>query len=332
MNKERAFAFARDLISSLPIRERALDFWDMPRVQERQDRALWIEAADRLEEVAARVHEDMAIYFRGWASDAAVGAGEFERGLDLAPAPKLGGRESLRASNVLDLKLLVGRSIAAREVTALFGPKVTSFGRENLDRIEAYIQVQLDERSARDHPLSIASWTADAHQHAAGYSLFNGHPSYLVCRPPAGWHFSYSKRAEQDCVALIRDAENAWREECDLPRIGEGWVSETKLYYDVKASLPDLEIVQHYRADWLGRQHLDIAIPALRVAIEFQGAQHDQPVAFFGGEEAFARTQARDRQKVGKCQRKGWRLLLVRDGYVLSDLLADIQAEAADRR
>lgn len=329
MDRERAFAFARDLISALPIRERAVEFWDMPRVQQRQDRARWIEAADRLEELAERVRDDAAIYFRGWGSDAAIGAGEFERGLDLAPAPKLGGRESLRASNVLDLKLLLGHPVSAREVTALFGPKVTSFGRENLEPIEAYIQVQLDERSARHQPLSIASWTADAHRHAAGYSLFNGHPSYLVCQPPAGWHFTYSKQAEQDCVALIREAENAWREECDLPRVGEGWVSETKLYYDVKGSLSDLQVVQHYRADWLGRQHLDIAIPAIRIAIEYQGAQHDQPVAFFGGEDAFARTQERDRQKVGKCQRRGWRLLLVREGYVLSDLVAEIRAEAA---
>lgn len=326
MIEDCAVTRAHNLIKTLPICERAIDFWDMPRVSQSHERARWIEASNRLEDMAEQAADEVASYLRIWASDAAIGAGDFERGLYLAPTLKLGGRESLRASNVLDLKLLLGRPIAAREVLALFGPKVTAFGRENLDKIESFIQIQLNERNFRGYPLSIASWTLDAHRHAAGYSLFNGHPSYLVCSPPTGWHFNYSRQAEQECVSLIRDAENAWREECELPRVGEGWISETKLYYEIKSLMPGLEIVQHFRADWLGRQHLDIAIPALKVAIEYQGAQHDQPIAFFGGEEAFARTQQRDRQKVGKCRREGWRLLFVREGYAIADVLTNIQA------
>ncbi|GAA3274294.1 hypothetical protein GCM10020258_52190 [Sphingomonas yabuuchiae] len=115
-------------------------------------------------------------------------------------------------------------------------------------------------------------------------------------------------------MALVRDAENTWREESDLPRVGEGWISETRLYYELKAAFPAIEVLQHHRPEWLGRQHLDIAIPSLRTAIEFQGAQHDLPVAFFGGEDAFIRTQERDRRKLGKCRKQGWRLFYAREG------------------
>lgn len=283
MHKDAAFAFAKRLISELPCRREVIDFWDMPQVERQSDHAEWIKAADRLETLSTEVAAEVAFYFRIWASDAAVGAGDLSRGLSLLPPPEIGGRASLRASNTLDLKLTLGLPPCARDVTALFGPKVTAFGKENLPAVERYIQIQLDARAARGTPLAIEKWTLDAFQHKAGYNLFNGHPSYVVVRPPQGWHFSYSKQAEQDCLSLIRDAENTWREESDLPRIGEGWLSEARLFYEVKAALPDMEVIQHHRPDWLGRQHLDIAIPGLSVAIEYQGAQHDQPVAFFGG-------------------------------------------------
>jgi hypothetical protein len=326
LNREEAFDKAIKLIADLPCQREVIDFWDMPEVRADSDRAKWRAAADRLTEIGQKVAPDLAEYFEIWASDAAVGAEDLERGLALMPPPGLGGRASLRASNILDLKLSLGGLPAARDITALFGPKVTKFGRENLGSVEQFIQLQLDARAAHGDPVDIARWTQDAHQHKAGYSLFNGHPSYLVVQPPGGWHFSYSKCAEAECVALVRDAENTWREESDLPRVGEGWISETRLYYELKAAFPAIEVLQHHRPEWLGRQHLDIAIPSLRTAIEFQGAQHDLPVAFFGGEDAFIRTQERDRRKLGKCRKQGWRLFYAREGYDLTDLIAQIAA------
>lgn len=324
MLREAAFSHATDLVSRLPCNRSAIDFWDTPRIGRNGDRAAWRRASTSLERLSSDVAEEISFYFAIWASDAAVGAGDLDRGLALMPLPALGGRSSLRASNRLDLKVTLNHPPTARDVTALFGPKVTAFGKANLEPIEQYIQIQLDERAARGQQLQISDWTADAHQHQAGYSLFNGHPSYIVTKPPTGWHFSYSKQAESDCVALIRDAENTWREECDLPRIGEGWVSETKLFYEIKAALPDMDVLQHYRPDWLGRQHLDIAIPTWRVAVEYQGTQHDQPIAFFGGPDAFARTLERDKRKLNKCRRNGWRLIYVRERYQLADVLGQI--------
>lgn len=321
MDREAAFGLAGQLISALPCRRGVIDFWDMPRLSNSADREAWANAARRLERLASKVVPELSFHFLGWASDAAVGAGDLQSGLDLMPLPEVGSRSTVRASSILDLKLELGLAPAARDITALFGPNVTAFGKQNLPAIERYIQLQLDERARAGEPLQISNWTADAHQHKAGYGLFSGHPSYIVSRPPGGWHFTYSSQAKADCVGLIREAENTWRDECDLPRIGEGWISETRLYYEIKAALKDHEVLQHHRPPWLGRQHLDVAVPALFVAIEYQGAQHDQPIAFFGGEAAYQRTLERDRRKLNLCRRHGWRLIYVREGYCLSDVL-----------
>ena len=57
------------------------------------------------------------------------------------------------------------------------------------------------------------------------------------------------------------------------------------------------DTLYQYRPDWLGRQSLDLYIPILRTAIEYQGIQHYLPVEFFGGEEALAQRQELDQSK-----------------------------------
>ncbi len=62
------------------------------------------------------------------------------------------------------------------------------------------------------------------------------------------------------------------------------WKHELSLFHAVRKKHPDT--LYQYRPDWLGRQSIDLYIPSIRTAIEYQGIQHYHPVAFFGGEEA----------------------------------------------
>lgn len=114
---------------------------------------------------------------------------------------------------------------------------------------------------------------------------------------------------------LEREARNHMRESLNLPRIGEGWVSETELFYLIKNAFPQTSVVQHGKPPWLGRQHFDIWIPRWRVALEYQGKQHYEPVAFFGGEEAFSQTVERDRRKKELAASHQVTLIEVREGY-----------------
>ena len=46
-------------------------------------------------------------------------------------------------------------------------------------------------------------------------------------------------------------------------------------------------------------------MPSKRLAIEYQGRQHYEPIDFFGGEESFERTKALDRRKRRTCRANG---------------------------
>ena len=85
------------------------------------------------------------------------------------------------------------------------------------------------------------------------------------------------------------------------------WKHELILFHAVRNRYPDT--LYQYRPDWLGRQSLDLYIPSLRTAIEYQGVQHYLPVEFFGGEEALTQRQDLDRVKKELCTANSVRLI-----------------------
>jgi hypothetical protein len=109
-----------------------------------------------------------------------------------------------------------------------------------------------------------------------------------------------------------RESENSYRELSGIPRIGEGWVSEVELLNIVRDIFPNEKVIHQASPDWLGLQRLDIFLPRYRLAIEYQGRQHYEPVEFFGGEEGFHRNQDRDRRKAELCAQNDVVLLYFR--------------------
>ena len=85
------------------------------------------------------------------------------------------------------------------------------------------------------------------------------------------------------------------------------WKNELSLFHAVRKKHPDT--LYQYRPGWLGRQSLDLYIPSLRTAIEYQGIQHYRPVDFFGGEEALAQRQELDRLKKELCLENDVRMI-----------------------
>jgi len=102
---------------------------------------------------------------------------------------------------------------------------------------------------------------------------------------------------------VLREAENILRDKHSLPRIGEGWVSEMQLYNLVKTVFTEAQL--HATPEWLKPQHLDVFVPSKKLAFEYQGKQHLEPIEFFGGQESFENTVKRDRLKAQKCEAKG---------------------------
>lgn len=109
-------------------------------------------------------------------------------------------------------------------------------------------------------------------------------------------------------------AENNIREKYGVPLIGEGWISETTLFRNLKSIFPEYEVVHHGKPPWLGRMHLDVYIPDLKIAFEYQGKQHSEPVEYFGGKESFEQVQRRDREKNELCIINGIKLFHIHEG------------------
>lgn len=118
--------------------------------------------------------------------------------------------------------------------------------------------------------------------------------------------------------------ENVLRVSQGLPKVGEGWVNEMRLYRAVEALFPNDEVIHHYRADWLGRLELDVYVVQADIAFEYQGIQHYEPQDQWGGEDAFERGQERDAEKSRRCATHGTPLVEVKYTEKVSvDLVTD---------
>ncbi|MEP1441851.1 MAG: hypothetical protein ABJK39_02450 [Hyphomicrobiales bacterium] len=267
-------------------------------------------------------------YLNSWAADCSILLGDFRQALELLPEPKLGATWGLVADTRLSLKHKLRLTPIPRELVAIVGPKVTKYGRENLEGVEEYVGVQLKEMQSRSKRL-ISKWISEYKIYKTKYHPFNGVPcNHERHTNFTNYHFSNCDVFREFAVDLIRQAENALRTDKGLPRVGEGWVSETQLYYQLKDEFKSIQVIQHARPSWLGRQHLDVYLPELSVAVEFQGEQHDRPIEFFGGQKAFEENQKRDKRKRAACKRNNIKLFEVREGYDLNQLLEEIKSIA----
>lgn len=126
----------------------------------------------------------------------------------------------------------------------------------------------------------------------------------------------------------MRQSENDVREILGISKIGEGNVSETKLYYQIKTKLPQYEVIHQGNPKWLGRQRLDIYIPELNVGIEYQGGQHFDPNHYHNthNPDSFEKNKERDERKRLKCESNGCKLVYVYEGvdYNINDVINEI--------
>jgi hypothetical protein len=101
------------------------------------------------------------------------------------------------------------------------------------------------------------------------------------------------------------EMEALYRKQQGLPAKGEGWVSQTFLVRCVQDVLKGYEVIQEARLAWLGQQRLDIFVPALNLAIEYQGEQHYFPLEHWGGEQGLRDRKNMDNTKREACKKAG---------------------------
>lgn len=104
-------------------------------------------------------------------------------------------------------------------------------------------------------------------------------------------------------LMLVDGLDNRTAKAEVLARLGlSRWIRETEMYLLIKQIFPDDMVLREASPPWLGRQRLDVFLPDRRIALEYQGAQHYEPVEMFGGAEALKRTIERDALKKRLCE------------------------------
>ena len=152
----------------------------------------------------------------------------------------------------------------------------------------------------------------------------NANPFILKNKKVSSQFIAHAIRSESS--RILRESENNYRLSIGSKKIGEEWISETELFYKIKSHFNTLEVIQHGRPNWLGRQHFDIWIPELKIAIEYQGQQHDKPIDYFGGQKAFEQNKKRDEKKKKKCIENKIILIEVRSNYEIKDIITKIKS------
>jgi hypothetical protein len=153
-----------------------------------------------------------------------------------------------------------------------------------------------------EHQIEHGNWFENAKKEINGSRIWKYHlfSSSVLIHPHNDftlYPYDESKNLKEEIISLSRDIENNLRENVGLPKIGEGWVSETELFLFLRHAFSQTHVVQHGKPKWLGKQHFDIWLPRWKIAVEYHGRQHFEPVQFFGGEESFEETQQRDIKK-----------------------------------
>ncbi|MCQ6285594.1 MULTISPECIES: hypothetical protein [Bacillus cereus group] len=268
-------------------------------------------------------------YVNGWLGDAFLFLGDFES------AWKYTSKREYRdwARHLEDFLNLGCRDknqkLSADSIDSIFNisENLTEFGNNNLQSIKQTINQYLDDFH-RKHKQNLLYYSlgqnkikkADYEKH-----LFTGISDVrLIVKVSFENSKTLYKPINKQVGEFIRECENRYRAENNLPLIGEGWISETVLYYQMKELFPSHQVLSHAKLDFLGLQHLDIYFPELKLAIEYQGEQHSKPVSRFGGEKAFQLNRERDARKKDLCEKNGVSLLYAYPGYDLRSVVNEI--------
>ncbi len=74
----------------------------------------------------------------------------------------------------------------------------------------------------------------------------------------------------------------------------------------------------------MGKQHFDVWFPEWKIAVEYHGLQHFEPVEFFGGQETFKKTVERDARKLALSKKNGVKLFIITEDDDQDKLIKDI--------
>jgi hypothetical protein len=222
------------------------------------------------------------------------------------------------APNDTTIRIASGNCPTLKETIWKTTLNVTDYGKNHLEEISSELEASLTEYQKSNDIDIIESCLISMRER---YSFTGG----MTHRKTGLTSYRFDTNKFKELISgFTLECENKVRVKYGMPKVGEGWISETELYYEVKHAFPKYQVVQHGRPSFLGKQHLDVYIPELMLGIEYQGKQHTAPVNIFGGEAGFAKIVELDTRKREVCEKNNLELIYVYDDYTLDSLIQKI--------
>jgi len=273
---------------------------------------------------------------------------EFEKQSDYESAWKfLKRREYISVQTVWKYEQKLKRKLLDGDLMVRLGgfSHLTDFGQNNIEAIkpfaEKYMQTYEKEKNSNffdlffdgDRPYKASNdkgYVAEYYQKFyLSESEYHHYKSIddnqQVLQDPITTKHVVEKAIINQFKLILKKAEDLYRAEIGMPKIGEGWISETELFYKIKDTFTDYEVIHQGNPEWLGRQRLDIYFPNLNIGIEYQGLQHYEPVEYFGGKKAFEKNLERDEKKRKLCEFNNCVLIYVNEKYDFDKVVLEIK-------
>jgi hypothetical protein len=254
---------------------------------------------NELMDIAEAYHHEKNFFklCKFWAADCLLANDEFESFLEQTEPDTPVGREKFISNLRLNIQMICGLPANGIDLFKMASGSVSKPTRKYLGLFRDMMLNTINE-----HQVEYGNWFENAKKEISGnrvwkYGLFSSSSFIHHHKNLNLFSFDESKNLREQIISLARETENNLRENVGLPKIGEGWVSETELFFFLKNAFPQTHVVQHGKPNWLGKQHFDIWFPRWQIAVEYHGRQHFEPVLFFGGNDSFEKTQQRDIRK-----------------------------------
>lgn len=272
-------------------------------------------------------------YCNLWAYDCLLGLQKYELYLEKTEPKNPFGTLTHQSNLRLNIQKNLGLDANPIDIILMAGGRNSKIVSNN----EGIYRDKINEVFAA-YAVPLGGWFSILDKWLPSRSLANtylfGGVQLPIPRPQASIKtYSYYSNNHLDVIqALSRDAENLVRVSLGIPKVGEGWVSETQLFRLLEKTFPQTSVVQHGHPDWLELQHFDIWFPLWNIAVEYHGSQHFGPVEIFGGKKGFEETKRRDRRKLALAQKHGVKLFIVTEEDDIDKIIDEIKAFMTERK
>jgi hypothetical protein len=151
-------------------------------------------------------------------------------------------------------------------------------------------------------------------------------------KPPLSWEEEHELNTalKRQRLSICNHAEQVLRQHFRFPPRGKLAQAEHLLFLIASRIFSPEQILRRARPDWLVGLELDIYIPSLRIAFEYQGHQHENPRSFLhADEESFSRLRDRDDRKRRACAQHNVRLAYFDESDYLTEALVRQRVDRA---